>query len=465
MKEGNASGAKGPYFRDASSGRKHCVTAVKAQPTPHETVRVLQRKLYRAAKAAPRRTFGVLYDKVYRRDVLVEAWQRVRRNRGSAGIDKQTIAEVEARGVDGILDELEGELREKRYRPMPVRRVYIPKPGKPTQRRGLGIPAVRDRIVQAAVKLVIEPVLEADFRDCSYGFRPKRGAREAIGEIQAQVTWGARQVIDADLKACFDSLPHEGLVVAIARRISDPWILRLIRRWLKAGILEDGTVRTMIAGTPQGGVISPLIANAYLHALDVEWEQRMRGAKLIRYCDDLVILCRGNPHPWFRRLEEVIGRLGLTLSAEKTRIVDAADGFDFLGMHFRLLPNRSNPRRRFCYRWPSAKAMRSIRQKVRDAVGYDDIYSLEEKIRALNPILRGWGQYFRIGNAHRHFKKMDSYVYTKLVNFLRRKHKRRGKGFRAFPPSFFKKAGLYQLHGTVVHTFRTPRGEHGREAG
>jgi RNA-directed DNA polymerase len=221
----------------------------------------------------------------------------------------------------------------------------------------------------------------------------------------------------------------------------------------------------MVAGTPQGGVISPLIANASLHALDVEWETRMRGAKLIRYCDDLVILCRGNPQPWFRRLEDIIRRLGLTLSAEKTRTVDAADGFDFLGMHFRLMPMRSNPKRRFCYRWPSTKAMRSIRHKVRDAVGYDDIYSLEEKIRALNPILRGWGQYFRIGNAHRHFKKVDSYVYTKLVNFLRRKHKRRGKGFRAFPPSFFKKAGLYQLHGTVVHRFRTPRGEHGREAG
>jgi len=178
-----------------------------------------------------------------------------------------------------------------------------------------------------------------------------------------------------------------------------------------------------------------------------------------------VILCRGNPQPWFQRMEKIVHGLGLSLNGTKTRIVDATDGFDFLGMHFRLKRNRSNPKRLFCYRWPTTRAMQSVRRKVRDAIGYDDIYNLADKIRAVNPILRGWGQYFRVGNAHRHFKKVDSYVYTKLVNFLRRKHKRRGKGFRAFPPSFFKKAGLYQLHGTVVRRYRMPPGERGRKAG
>jgi RNA-directed DNA polymerase len=290
-----------------------------------------------------------------------------------------------------FLGEIQKELREKQYHPKPVRRVWIAKPGKPGQLRGLGIPAIRDRVVETAVRLVIEPILEADFRDCSYGFRPRRGAQQAIAEIQKWVTWGYRQVIEIDLKSCFDSLPHEGIVAAVERRINDPWILRLIRRWLASGVLEEGAIRRTVAGSPQGGPLSPLLANTYLHSLDVEWETKMRGARLIRYCDDRVILCRGNPQPWLQKLEGMIVGLGLSLKAEKTRVVDAAAGFDFLGMHFRLKPLRSNPKRLCCYGWPSQKAMQSVRSKLRDAIGYDDIASLAEKIRAINPIIRGWG--------------------------------------------------------------------------
>jgi len=395
---------------------------------------------------------------------LIETWQQMNRG-GASGVDGETTTEFE-RELETRVQDICARLKAGTYRAPPVRRVEIPKgPGK-VGTRPLGIPTVEDRLVQRAVARIVEAVFEADFLDCSYGFRPRRSAHHALRTLRATlVTKKVRHLYEADIRGYFNHINHQWLKRMVAHRIADGVILRLIGKWLRAGVMQDGVVVRTEAGIPQGGPISPLIANAYLHALDVEWETRMRGAKLIRYCDDLVILCRGNPQPWFRRLEDIIGRLGLTLNAEKTRTVDAADGFDFLGMHFRLMPMRSNPKRRFCYRWPSTKAMRSIRHKVRDAVGYDDIYSLEEKIRALNPILRGWGQYFRIGNAHRHFKKVDSYVYTKLVNFLRRKHKRRGKGFRAFPPSFFKKAGLYQPHGTVVHRFRTLRGEHSREAG
>ena len=304
----------------------------------NDKVRVLQRELYRAAKAQKERRFGVLYDKVYRADILWAAWQQVRANAGTAGVDRQTIQAIEQAGTNRLIKELAAELREKRYRPLAVRRTYIPKPGKP-EKRPLGIPAVRDRVVQAAVKLVIEPIFEADFQPCSYGFRPQRDAQQAIEAVAKYVTYGCAQVIDADLKGYFDSIPHETLLAVIAHRMSDADLLGLIRGWLKAGVLEEAQITYHEMGTPQGGVISPLLANIYLNELDRRWTERGYNsiryeAHLVRYADDMVILCRQDVSRFYAEFKQEIERLGLKLNDEKTRLVDARNGFDFLGMRF-----------------------------------------------------------------------------------------------------------------------------------
>ena len=310
------------------------MTAPKAQRTPFEKVRVLQRKLYRAAKAQPQRTFGVLYDKVCRLEVLEVAWDQVRRNRGAAGVDGETIEAIEARGVLGFLLALREELIRERYRPQPVRRVFIPKPD--GRQRPLGIPGVKDRVAQAAVRIVIEPLFEASFRPGSYGFRPKRGAKQAIYDIRKWVTYGYDQVIDLDLRSYFDTISHERLIKLVQRRVRDPRVLRLIRRWLKAGVMHDGVREETLIGSPQGAVISPLLSNIYLHPLDLYWEREVKATKMVRYADDLVVLCRWKPpETYMPKLRQFLARLRVTVNEDKTRMVAAREGFDFLGVHFR----------------------------------------------------------------------------------------------------------------------------------
>jgi group II intron reverse transcriptase/maturase len=258
-----------------------------ARTARQDKVRDLQRTLYRAAKADPGRRFHALYDKVYRRDVLERAWVLVRANRGAAGIDRQTIAAVEAYGIARLLDELAADLKEGRWRPLPARRVFIPKPGRPTEQRPLSIPAVRDRVVQAAAKIVLEPIFEADMLECSYGFRPRRSAHDALQVLIDEAWRGKRWVAESDIADCFEAIPHSGLMSAIEERICDRHVLKLLRAMLRAGVMQDGAVTRSAAGTPQGGVLSPCLANIYLHRLDRQWADRGSGV-LVRYADDRV---------------------------------------------------------------------------------------------------------------------------------------------------------------------------------
>ncbi len=414
--------------------------SVNAKTTPKKRVQSLQDRLGHSAKLNPKRRYGNLFDKVYRNDVLHEAWRRVSRNRGAPGVDGQSIQWIRENGVDEFLADLATCLKAERYHPLHVKRVFIAKPD--GSLRPLGIPAVIDRVVQMAVKLVIEPLFEADFLSCSFGFRPKKSSHQAIRLIEDHLYRGYRWVVDVDLKSYFDTIAHEPLLEMVQQRVTDRKIVRLIRYWLKAGVLEDGVVTYPELGSPQGGVLSPLLANIYLHRVDQEWQKRQPREVLVRYADDMLIMCptQADAERAYSRLQEVLSELSLTLNASKTRITAARDGFDFLGFSFRRgFYTRRGCRREIIIKVPRAKAEKAMRAKIKKQIKSIKLGdALDSTVPLLNRRLRGWVGYFRISNVRPALKGLVRYACEQLRLHLRRRfHRKRSQYSRRWPDGLF----------------------------
>jgi RNA-directed DNA polymerase len=392
-----------------------------------------------------------LIDKVYRPTTLYTAWQAVKRNGGSAGTDHESIERFEER-LDDKIAVLAEELRTEAYRPRPVKRVYIDKPGSP-EKRPLGIPSVRDRVVQAAIRLVVEPIFERQFRPHSYGFRPNKGCKDALREVDRFLKAGYTHVVDADLKAYFDSIPHERLMQEIRRKIADGRLLKLVENFLEQDILDGMSRWTPEKGTPQGAVISPLLANLYLHPVDEAMEEA--GYQMIRYADDFVIMCR-NEAEANKALQEVqqhITERGLTLHPEKTCVVDtttAGEGFDFLG--YRFEGGR---------RWPRKKSLKKLKDSIRTQTGRSNGHSLSEITASLNRTLKGWFEYYK--HSHKWtFAKLDGWIRRRLRSIMRKRSKT-GKGISGkmdhfrWPNKFFQELGLFSLeeaHALLLQSSR-----------
>jgi RNA-directed DNA polymerase len=420
-------------------------------PTPQAAeARVLeiQAKLHRWATDDPDRRFDDLFNLVCDPAFLLVGWRRVRGNKGarSAGVDGETAYYVQTvRGEEGFLAELRASLKHRSFRPLPVRERMIPKPGS-TKRRRLGIATVRDRVVQAALKLVLEPIFEATFAPCSYGFRPGRRAQDAIAEIHHLASHSYEWVLEGDITACFDEISHPALLDRVRQRIGDRRVLALVKAFLKAGILgEDGAVRDTITGTPQGGILSPLLSNVALSVLDehiiqhgqanapgwVRQRRRHQGQpnyRIVRYADDFVVLVAGirqHAEALREQVAAVLATLGLRLSPEKTTVCHIDEGFEFLGWRIQRHQQRGS-QRRYVYTYPSCTALAAVKQKVRAITGQNTNQPLTVVLHRLNWVLRGWANYFRHGASSKTFAYLDAFCWRRVIRWLCRKHQRTG---------------------------------------
>ncbi len=400
-----------------------------------EKVRQLQNRLYLTAKKCSSRRFHALYDKVYREDVLVEAWKSVKSNKGSSGVDGIRIEDIEAQGVNKYLTSIQSELRDGKYKPSPVKRVMIPKPD--GSERPLGIPTVKDRIVQMATKIAIEPVFEADFKDCSYGFRPKKSAKQALEVVRKACNNKGYYVVDADIEKFFDNVNQEKLMVMVEQRISDRRILKLIRQWLKSGALYGNILAISELGTSQGSVISPLLANIYLNTLDRLWEKYgLTHGILVRYADDSVIVCKNkkSANHALNLLRYIMEKLDLKLHPVKTKIVcmwDGKEGFDFLGMHHRRMTTETRQGQVFkeTYQYPSKKAMKKMKSAIKSNVNSRTLLVAKEEdlIKNLNPKITGWRNYYRTNTSKKWLQSIDWYIICTFTRWYNKKHQRRNR--------------------------------------